>query len=53
MLAAMSRNPDPQSIEELEHDDEGCGPTSRREEHRMLVQLSHRYLLNAAERIER
>jgi hypothetical protein len=48
----MPRRSHPQSIEELEQDDMVYGPSERREEHRMLVELSKRYLLSAADHIE-
>ena len=48
----MPRRRHPHSIEELEHDDMVYGPSERREEHRMLVELSKRYLLSAADHIE-
>jgi hypothetical protein len=47
----VPRNPYPESIEELEHDDEVYGPLPPQEEHRTLVELSKRYLLLAAEHI--
>ena len=49
----MPRRRHPHSIEELEHDDMVYGPSEPREEHRLPVHLSRRYLLSAAEHIER
>jgi hypothetical protein len=51
MLASMPRDPNPRSIEQLERDDEVDGPAGRRQEHRLLVQLSRRSLLSAADHI--
>jgi hypothetical protein len=48
----MPRNPDPDTIEELEHDDQVYGPMRPQEEHRTLVELSKRYLLDATDRIQ-
>jgi hypothetical protein len=48
----MPRNPDPDTIEEVEHDDQVYGPLPPHEEHRMLVQLTKKSLLSATDHIE-
>jgi hypothetical protein len=49
----MRRNPHPHSIEELEHDDSVFGPAPRKEEHRMLTELSTMHLRAGVDHIQR